>query len=41
MKLDYNWQQKSLESLEKFDKGIPDDTYANLVNKVLKLRRKP
>ena len=41
MKLENNWQQKSLENLEKIDAGMPDDKYFNLVNKVLRLRKKP
>jgi len=41
MKLENNWQQKSLERLEKKDAGTPCSDYSNLVNNVLRLRKIP
>ena len=41
MKLENNWQQKSLEMLEKKNIGFPKNENSRLVNEVLRLRKIP
>jgi hypothetical protein len=41
MKLENNWQQKSLENLEKRNIGFPEKGNTRLVNRVLQLRKIP
>ena len=41
MKFENNWEQKSLENLEKSDSGVPAKENSRIVNRVLELRKIP